>query len=257
MDKVFTVIFVFEMLVKWAAYGFKKYFTDAWCWLDFIIVAISLVSLAAEESGLSNISAFRALRTLRALRPLRAVSRWESMKVVVNALIQAIPSIFNVLLVCFVFWLIFAIMGVQLFSGRFYKCVNEHNERLNVSYVPDKATCLSLIKAGHNYTWKNSRIHFDNVMMSLLALLQLVSVDKFLYFSSIFLYFKSGIKKYKTIPSFLIFSLHSFHSRTIFFYFENPTKSRSYLIFFFNLSSILTISKSKTNFLLILQNSYL
>jgi hypothetical protein len=31
----------------------------------------------------------------------------------VNALMYAIPSIFNVLLVCLVFWLIFSIMGVQ------------------------------------------------------------------------------------------------------------------------------------------------
>ena len=40
LDKVFTVIFVFEMFVKISAYGFKKYFTDAWCWLDFVIVAV-------------------------------------------------------------------------------------------------------------------------------------------------------------------------------------------------------------------------
>ena len=38
-----------------------------------------------------------------------------------NALVQAIPSIFNVLLVCIIFWLIFAIMGVQLFAGKYYK----------------------------------------------------------------------------------------------------------------------------------------
>jgi len=42
MDKSFTVIFFLEMIVKQGAYGFKKYFTDAWCWLDFIIVAVSL-----------------------------------------------------------------------------------------------------------------------------------------------------------------------------------------------------------------------
>jgi Ion transport protein len=40
MDKVFTVIFVGEMIIKMSAYGFKKYFTDAWCWLDFVIVAV-------------------------------------------------------------------------------------------------------------------------------------------------------------------------------------------------------------------------
>ena len=40
MDKVFTVIFVGEMIIKMSAYGWKKYFTDAWCWLDFIIVVV-------------------------------------------------------------------------------------------------------------------------------------------------------------------------------------------------------------------------
>jgi voltage-gated sodium channel type VIII alpha len=43
------------------------------------------------------------------------------LQVVVNALVQAIPSIFNVLLVCLIFWLIFAIMGVQLFAGKYHK----------------------------------------------------------------------------------------------------------------------------------------
>lgn len=41
MDRIFTVIFFFEMLIKWLALGFQKYFTNAWCWLDFIIVMVS------------------------------------------------------------------------------------------------------------------------------------------------------------------------------------------------------------------------
>ena len=41
-DRVFTFIFVFEMLLKWVAYGFKNYFTNAWCWLDFLIVNVSV-----------------------------------------------------------------------------------------------------------------------------------------------------------------------------------------------------------------------
>lgn len=40
VDKFFTVIFLFEMLFKWLAFGFKSYFTNAWCWLDFIIVMV-------------------------------------------------------------------------------------------------------------------------------------------------------------------------------------------------------------------------
>ncbi|KAK2168410.1 hypothetical protein LSH36_17g12062 [Paralvinella palmiformis] len=94
--------------------------------------------LGAEGAGLANMGAFRALRTLRALRPLRAVSRWEGMKVVVNALIQAIPSIFNVLLVCLVFWLIFSIMGVQMFGGRFYACMDAEGNTVNASLATFK-----------------------------------------------------------------------------------------------------------------------
>ncbi len=47
-DKVFSYIFVLEMFLKWIAYGFKKYFTNYWCWLDFLIVDVS-ESLAAPH----------------------------------------------------------------------------------------------------------------------------------------------------------------------------------------------------------------
>ena len=40
MDRIFTVIFFLEMCVKWLALGFLKYFTNAWCWLDFVIVMV-------------------------------------------------------------------------------------------------------------------------------------------------------------------------------------------------------------------------
>ncbi len=40
MDRIFTVIFFLEMCVKWLALGFVKYFTNAWCWLDFVIVMV-------------------------------------------------------------------------------------------------------------------------------------------------------------------------------------------------------------------------
>nr|CAD7432951.1 unnamed protein product [Timema monikensis] len=87
-------------------------------------------SLLIEEN--ENLKVLRSLRTLRALRPLRAISRWQGMRIVVNALMYAIPSIFNVLLVCLVFWLIFSIMGVQFFGGKFFKCVDEEGELLPI-----------------------------------------------------------------------------------------------------------------------------
>lgn len=57
------------------------------------------------------------------------------LQVVVNALVQAIPSIFNVLLVCLIFWLIFAIMGVQLFNGKFYKVKLAHVDGIKAVFI--------------------------------------------------------------------------------------------------------------------------
>lgn len=53
-DRVFTFVFVLEMLLKWVAYGFKKYFTNAWCWLDFLIVAVSGPGGGRGELGRSG-----------------------------------------------------------------------------------------------------------------------------------------------------------------------------------------------------------
>ncbi|XP_030277415.1 sodium channel, voltage gated, type VIII, alpha subunit b isoform X1 [Sparus aurata] len=176
-DRVFTYIFILEMLLKWVAYGFVKYFTNAWCWLDFFIVDVSIVSLIANALGYSDLGPIKSLRTLRALRPLRALSRFEGMRVVVNALVGAIPSIMNVLLVCLIFWLIFSIMGVNLFAGKYYYCFNETAEEY---FLPDvvnnKTECFAFIHANYSEVrWKNVKINFDNVGAGYLALLQVAT----------------------------------------------------------------------------------
>ncbi|XP_058166628.1 sodium channel protein para isoform X49 [Anopheles ziemanni] len=170
MDRIFTVIFFIEMLIKWLALGFKVYFTNAWCWLDFIIVMVSLINFVASLCGAGGIQAFKTMRTLRALRPLRAMSRMQGMRVVVNALVQAIPSIFNVLLVCLIFWLIFAIMGVQLFAGKYYKCLDSNKTTISHEIIPDKNACTA-----ENYTWVNSPMNFDHVGKAYLCLFQVAT----------------------------------------------------------------------------------
>lgn len=93
-------------------------------------------------------------------------------KVVVNALIGAIPAILNVLLVCLIFWLIFCILGVNFFSGKFGRCINrtDINSVINHSTVASKTQCES-----GNLSWVTLPVNFDNVGMAYLALLQVVS----------------------------------------------------------------------------------
>lgn len=51
MDRIFTVIFFIEMLIKWLALGFKVYFTNAWCWLDFVIVMVCSLCFKQKDKS--------------------------------------------------------------------------------------------------------------------------------------------------------------------------------------------------------------
>lgn len=91
-----------------------------------------------------------------------------------NALLGAIPSIMNVLLVCLIFWLIFSIMGVNLFAGKYYRCVNTTTgELFDISVVNNKSDCLALLST-NEVRWVNVKVNFDNVGLGYLSLLQVV-----------------------------------------------------------------------------------
>lgn len=78
----------------------------------------------------------------------------------VDSLVGSIPSVLNVMIVCLVFWLIFSIMGVQLFAGKFYKCVYQNMSQLSEEdEVKNKNECLS-----KGFFWQNSKINFDNTL---------------------------------------------------------------------------------------------
>lgn len=94
-----------------------------------------------------------------------------------NALTGAIPSIMNVLLVCLTFWLIFSIMGVNLFAGKFFYCVNTTTGVQFKPYeVDNKSMCENLGYTASDVRWKNVKVNFDNVGAGYLSLLQVVSV---------------------------------------------------------------------------------
>lgn len=67
-------------------------------------------------------------------------------------------------------------MGVNLFAGKYYYCVNITNDELfPVSVVNNKSDCYALIQNNDTARWKNVKINFDNVGAGYLALLQVVN----------------------------------------------------------------------------------
>ncbi|XP_078023800.1 sodium channel protein type 4 subunit alpha B-like isoform X3 [Epinephelus lanceolatus] len=180
-DQVFTLLFLIEMLLKIIAFGLKKYFTDTWCWLDFLILDVFLVSLAADTFGFSELGAIQSLRTLRALGPLRILSRAKGLRLVVQTMVRSFPFLFDALLVSLVVCLIFSIGGATLFAGKFYYCFNETSEEFfTADVVNNRTQCFELIMM--NFTevrWKNVHLNFDSVANGYLALLHLALSSDF------------------------------------------------------------------------------
>lgn len=79
----------------------------------------SLIDLVLTDIDLPFI---KILRLLRTLRPLRFISHNVAMKMIITALFESIGHIFNVMIVVMVVWLMFAILGVNFFSGKFFYC---------------------------------------------------------------------------------------------------------------------------------------
>ncbi|KOO32786.1 sodium channel protein type 9 subunit alpha [Chrysochromulina tobinii] len=127
LNLIFTALFVLEMMLKIVAYGFlftpKAYLKQGWNILDFFIVMISILGLLADIVPVFG--KLKCLRILRVLRPLRLLARHPGMKILITSLIKTLPSVVEVFAVVFVFHVVFAIMGMQMFVGRFGACTDE------------------------------------------------------------------------------------------------------------------------------------
>lgn len=101
------------------------------------------------------------------------------MQLVVQVLVQAIPTMFSGLLVTMTVWLVFSMVGTDMFAGTFHYCFNETSEELfHPTLLENKSTCLSLIN--DNFTevrWKNAKFNFDNTMNGYVSLMHLVSAS--------------------------------------------------------------------------------
>ncbi|XP_023273227.1 voltage-dependent T-type calcium channel subunit alpha-1H-like [Seriola lalandi dorsalis] len=171
---IFTVIFVGEMMIKVLAmglyFGNGVYLQSSWNILDGLLVFVSLVDILvsiASAGGNRILGILRVLRLLRTLRPLRVISRAPGLKLVVETLITSLRPIGNIVLICCAFFIVFGILGVQLFKGKFFYC-----DGLDVTNITNKSQCL---EAG--YRWDRRKYNFDNLGQALMSLFVLSCKD--------------------------------------------------------------------------------
>jgi len=98
------------------------------------------------------------------------VSRNEGMKLIVNALLASLPAMSNVTIVCLLFLLIFAILGVGFFKGGFGRCSIEDPAIL--ATIKSKSDCLN---AGGE--WHVPTETFDNTIVATRTLFEMMSTE--------------------------------------------------------------------------------
>ncbi len=110
LDTIALSIFVIEIVLKFFVYRLS-FFRDPWNIFDFVIVAVSLAPVA------EGFSVLRALRTLRAFRLISAV---PSMRLVMQALLQAIPGMAAVVALLLLVFYVTSVMATKLFGADFH-----------------------------------------------------------------------------------------------------------------------------------------
>ncbi len=109
-DYFVTIYFVFELSIKMVSEKkFINFFKNGWNVFDFVIVVVTLLPL--EQSGFAAIA-----RVLRVFRVLRLFTSRPELKAIIDMLIKAIPSIIDIVILMFIIFYIYAIVGNFYFS---------------------------------------------------------------------------------------------------------------------------------------------
>ncbi|MFO7577098.1 MAG: ion transporter [Pelovirga sp.] len=107
LDRICLMIFVVELGLAIVAMGPARFFREPWRVFDFIVVGIALVPA---------VGALSILRSLRVLRVLRLASASPRMRVVVAALLAAIPGMSSIVALLLLLFYVAAVMSTKLFG---------------------------------------------------------------------------------------------------------------------------------------------
>uniref|UniRef100_A0A8B9IG48 Voltage-dependent L-type calcium channel subunit alpha n=1 Tax=Anser cygnoides TaxID=8845 RepID=A0A8B9IG48_ANSCY len=118
-NRVLLALFVAEMLLKMYALGLRQYFMSLFNRFDcFVVCAGILETILVELSTLSPLG-ISVLRCIRLLRIFKITRYWTSLSNLVASLLNSVRSIASLLLLLFLFIIVFALLGMQLFGGKY------------------------------------------------------------------------------------------------------------------------------------------
>ncbi|KIH68554.1 transporter, cation channel family protein [Ancylostoma duodenale] len=115
----FVILFSLEMLLKMYSLGFTTYTTSQFNRFDCFVVISSIIEFVLLYLRLMKPLGVSVLRSARLLRIFKVTKYWTSLRNLVSSLLNSLRSIMSLLLLLFLFIVIFALLGMQVFGGKF------------------------------------------------------------------------------------------------------------------------------------------
>lgn len=107
----FLIFFTIEIVIKMIGYGAKRYFRDAFAFMDLAVVGSCWVSLlVGVRSGLE------VLRVCRVFRVFLVLNHFEGLMALFSTVMHSIPAAVDVCLISLLLFFIYAIIGMTLFG---------------------------------------------------------------------------------------------------------------------------------------------
>ncbi|XP_055985042.1 voltage-dependent L-type calcium channel subunit alpha-1D isoform X2 [Sorex fumeus] len=118
-NKVLLALFTCEMLVKMYSLGLQAYFVSLFNRFDCFVVCGGITETILVELEFMSPLGISVFRCVRLLRIFKVTRHWTSLSNLVASLLNSMKSIASLLLLLFLFIIIFSLLGMQLFGGKF------------------------------------------------------------------------------------------------------------------------------------------
>ncbi|XP_057213136.1 voltage-dependent L-type calcium channel subunit alpha-1D isoform X3 [Triplophysa rosa] len=118
-NKVLLALFTCEMLVKMYSLGLQAYFVSLFNRFDCFVVCGGIMETILVELEFMSPLGISVFRCVRLLRIFKVTRHWASLSNLVASLLNSMKSIASLLLLLFLFIIIFSLLGMQLFGGKF------------------------------------------------------------------------------------------------------------------------------------------
>uniref|UniRef100_A0A8C2J1A2 Voltage-dependent P/Q-type calcium channel subunit alpha-1A n=1 Tax=Cyprinus carpio TaxID=7962 RepID=A0A8C2J1A2_CYPCA len=184
-EPYFIGIFCFESGIKILALGFAfhkgSYLRNGWNVMDFVVVLTGILSTVGTDLDL------RTLRAVRVLRPLKLVSGIPSLQVVLKSIMKAMIPLLQIGLLLFFAILMFAIIGLEFYMGKFHTTY-EIREEFPCGKEAPARTCPNGTECKQYWIGPNYGItQFDNILFAVLTVFQCITMEGWtdlLYYSN-------------------------------------------------------------------------